>query len=63
MSTKLEKMETNLVLGLILAQIWSAKIILWVLPQLGLIYYCKQSLYAISRKTNQQNLRKWWKKA
>ena len=33
----------------------------WVVPLLGLIHCCKLSLYAISRKTNESNLRKWQK--
>ena len=34
----------------------------WVLPLLDVIYCCKLSLHAISRKTNEPNLRKWQKK-
>ena len=33
----------------------------WILPLLEAGYYCKQSLYAISRKTKEPNLRKWQK--
>ena len=35
---------------------------LWVLPILDVRHCCKLSLYAISRKTDEQNLRKWQKK-
>ena len=35
---------------------------LWVLPSLDVINCCKLSLYAIARKTNEPNLRKWKKK-
>ena len=31
----------------------------WILPALDITHYCKLSLYAISRKTNEANLRKW----
>ena len=31
----------------------------WVLPLLDVIHCCKLSLYAISRKSNEPNLRKW----
>ena len=34
----------------------------WVLPLLDITHYCKLSLYAISRKTNEPNLRKWQEK-
>ena len=44
-----------------LAQIWAPKNILWILPLLDVRHYCKLSLYAISRKTNEQNLTKWQK--
>ena len=37
------------------------KLFLWVLPLQNLLYCCKISLYAISRKTNEPNLRKWQK--
>ena len=33
----------------------------WVLPLLDVIHCCKLSLYAMSRKTNEPNLRKWQK--
>ena len=33
----------------------------WILPLLGVINCCKLSLYAISRKNNDPNSRKWWK--
>ena len=33
----------------------------WVLPLLDVIHCCNLSLYAISRKTNEPNLRKWKK--
>ena len=32
-----------------------------ILPKLDVRKFCKLSLYAISRKTNEQNLRKWQK--
>ena len=62
--TKLEKMAENLVLGLILAllpQIWDPKLFSWILLLLDVRHYCKLSLHAISRKTNEPNLRKWQK--
>ena len=34
----------------------------WVLPLTDVIHCCNVSLYAISKKTNEQNLRKWQKK-
>ena len=37
------------------------QIFLWVLPPLDVRHCCKLSLYAISRKTNDTNLRKWRK--
>ena len=57
-------MTKNLVSGLILAslaQIWATKIFPWILPLLDVRRCCKLSLYAISRKTNEKNLRKWQK--
>ena len=38
------------------------KIFLWVLPLLHVRNCCKLSLYVISRKTNEPNLKKWKKK-
>ena len=35
------------------------KYFLWILPLLHVIHCCKLSLYAILRKTNKPNLRKW----
>ena len=32
-----------------------------ILPLLDVIHWCKLSLYAISRKTNESNLKKWQK--
>ena len=58
---KLEKMATKLVLGAILAplaQTWAPKFFLQILPLLYVTYYCKLSVYSISRKTNEPNLRK-----
>ena len=52
------------VLGLILAlstEIWAQKYFSWILPVLDARHCCKLSLYAISRKTNDANLRKWKK--
>ena len=51
----------NLFWGLILAQIWSLNFFLLVLPLVDVIHCCKLSLYAISRKTKEPNLRKWQK--
>ena len=45
-----------------LAQIWVPKIFSWTSPLLDVRHSCKLSLYAISRKTNKPNLRKWQKK-
>ena len=58
-------MAKKLVLRLILApldRIWHAKFYSWILPLLHVIHHWKLSLYAISRKTNDPNLRKWKKK-
>ena len=55
-------MAKNLVSSPTLAQIWSPpKKILWILLLLDVRNCCKLSLYAISRKTNEPNLRKWQK--
>ena len=62
--TKLEKMVKNLVLSPILAcfnQNLVPKIFLWVSHLLDVMDCCKLSLYAISRKINEPNLRKWLK--
>ena len=37
------------------------KFLLWVLLLLDVIHCCKLSLHAVSRKTNEPNLRKWQK--
>ena len=37
------------------------KIFSWILPVLDVRHCCKLSLYAISRKTDEPNLRKWQK--
>ena len=61
---KLEKMAENLVLGPILAplaQIYAQKHFLSILSLLDVRNQYKLSLYAISRKTNGPNLRKWQK--
>ena len=59
-------MAKNLILGLIFARfgpnlVPSFFFFLQVLPQLDVIHCCKLSLYAISRKTKEPNLRKWQK--
>ena len=59
---KLEKWQKKLVLDPILAplaQIWTPKFFSWILPLLDARHFCKLSLHAISRKTNEPNLRKW----
>ena len=38
------------------------KVFLWILPVEDVRHFCKLSLYAISRKTNEPNMRKWKKK-
>ena len=43
-------------------QIWVPKIFLWILSLLDVRNCCKLSLYAISGKTNEPNLREWQKK-
>ena len=48
-------------LGLFWPKIGSQNFFLWVLPLLDIIHCCKLSFYAISRKTNEPNLRKWQK--
>ena len=42
----------------VLAQIWSSKNFLCVLPLLDVMHCCKLSMYAISRKTNAKKLEK-----
>ena len=54
-------MAKKLILGLIMAQIWSPKFLSWILPLLDVLHCYKLSLYAISRKTNEPNLTKWQK--
>ena len=61
LTNQLEKIAKNLILGLILAQIWSPKFFSRVIPLLGVTHCCKLSLYAISKKTKEANLRKWQK--
>ena len=54
-------MTKNLVLGPILvplSEMLAQKIFSWILPLLHARHYCKLSLYAISRKTNEPNLMK-----
>ena len=50
---------------LVQAQFWPKfvpqRFFLWTLPVLDGIHCCKLSLFAISRKTNELNLRKWLK--
>ena len=61
---KLEKMAENLVSGPILSplvHIWASKHFLRMLPLLDVRHWCKLLLYAILRKTNEPNLRKWLK--
>ena len=41
-----------------LAQIWGPIFFSWILPLVYVIYCCKLSLYAISKKSNEPNLRK-----
>ena len=60
-TNKLEKMGKKIVSGLILVplgQIWAPKFLLWILTVLDVRHCCKLSFYAISRKTNEPNLRK-----
>ena len=60
--TKIEKIKINPVSGLILASfgpnLVPPKKFSWILPVLNVRHCCKLSLYAISRKTNEPNLRK-----
>ena len=61
----LRKRQKNLVPGPILVplvQLEPPKFFSWILPLLDIRQYCKLSLYPISRKTNELNLRKWKKK-
>ena len=61
---KLKKMAKNLILDPILTdstQIWVQKRFSWILPLLLVTHCCKVSLYAILRKNNDPNLRKWQK--
>ena len=46
----------------VMALIWFPKTFLWDLPLPDVMDCCKLSLYAISRETNETNLRKWQKK-
>ena len=55
-------MAKNIVFGPIMAslvQIWAPKFFLWILSVLDIRHCYTLSLYAISRKTNEPNLRKW----
>ena len=64
-------MAENLILGLIfiltsfgpkfVSKSFRQKFFSWVLPLLYVIHCCKLSFYAISRKTNEPNFRKWQK--
>ena len=61
---KVEKMAKNLFWAWFwpfLTQIWSPIFFTWVLPLLDVIHCYKLSLYTISRKTYEPNLRKWQK--
>ena len=55
----------SLILGLILTHFGPNLVTkvfsLWALPLLDVIYCCSLTLYAISRKTNEPDLRKWQK--
>ena len=56
--------KKTLILGLPLARFGPnlvQKIFLWVLLLLDVIHCCELSLYTISRKTNEPNMRKWQK--
>ena len=61
--TKLDNSK-KLISGPILAcltQIWAQKLFSWILSPLDVRHCCKLSLYAISKKTNEPNLRRWQK--
>ena len=62
----LRKWSKKLILDLILAHFGKNLVLKkrfsWVLPLIDVIHCCNVSLYAISKKTNKQNLRKWQKK-
>ena len=62
----LRKWSKKLILDLILAHFGKNLVLKkrfsWVLPLIDVIHCCNVSLYAISKKTNEQNLRKWQKK-
>ena len=45
--------------GAFLLRFGLQKLFLWVLHLLDVAHCCKLSLYVISRKTNESNLRKW----
>ena len=47
--------------GLFWPKFGPQKFFWWVLPLLDVIHYCKLSLYKISKKANEQNMRKWQK--
>ena len=47
--------------GLVLPKCGPQKLIWWVLPVLDVRHCCKLSLYTISRKPNETNVRKWQK--
>ena len=62
--TKLEKIAKKRVSGPILARLkhnWVLSFFSWILSLLHVRCCCKLSLYAISRKINELNLRKWQK--
>ena len=51
-------MVKKLVSGLILVHLAQKIFFSWIFIPLGVRYYCKLSLYAISRKTNEAKLEK-----
>ena len=57
-------MTKNLVSGPILDPLVQIRVpfFSWILSLLDIRHCCKLSLYAISRKTNEANMRKWKKK-
>ena len=54
-----KKWQKKNTLGPILAQTWVSNFFSWVLPLPDVRDCCKLSIYAISRKSNEPNLRKW----
>ena len=56
-----EKPNSGLQFGSFATKFWFSKFLTWLLPTLDVRHCCNLYLYAISRKTNNSNSRKWRK--